>query len=135
METLFFKTEFSCFSFLTFANPAAQKVAQRSAFMFDQVNIKVKGVIENMSWFTGDDGKQYHLFGSGGGKDLADRLEVDLIGQVPMTMPMREGSDQGRPVMAIDPENEASLAFVEMAKWVLAHGPSKRTHPELKING
>ncbi|MEL0140786.1 MAG: P-loop NTPase, partial [Acidimicrobiaceae bacterium] len=107
----------------------------RSAFMFDQVNIKVKGVIENMSWFTGDDGKQYHLFGSGGGKDLADRLEVDLIGQVPMTMPMREGSDQGRPVMAIDPENEASLAFVEMAKWVLAHGPSKRTHPELKING
>ena len=58
--------------------------------MFDQVNIKVKGVIENMSWFTGDDGKQYHLFGSGGGKDLADRLEVDLIGQVPMTMPMRE---------------------------------------------
>ena len=120
---------------VTTTNPAAQKVAQRSAFMFDQVNIKVKGVIENMSWFTGDDGKQYHLFGSGGGKDLADRLEVDLIGQVPMTMPMREGSDQGRPVMAIDPENEASLAFVEMAKWVLAHGPSKRTHPELKING
>jgi len=37
--------------------------------------------------------------------------------------------------MAIDPENEASRAFVEMAKWVLAHGPSKRTHPELKING
>ena len=37
--------------------------------------------------------------------------------------------------MAIDPENEASLTFVEMAKWVLAHGPSKRTHPELKING
>ena len=120
---------------VTTPNPAAQKVAQLSAFMFDQVNIKVKGVIENMSWFTGDDGKQYHLFGSGGGKDLADRLEVDLIGQVPMTMPMREGSDQGRPVMAIDPENEASLAFVEMAKWVLAHGPSKRTHPELKING
>ena len=120
---------------VTTPNPAAQKVAQRSAFMFDQVNIKVKGVIENMSWFTGDDGKQYHLFGSGGGEDLAERLEVDLIGQVPMTMPMREGSDQGRPVMAIDPENEASLAFVEMAKWVLAHGPSKRTHPELKING
>ena len=46
--------------------------------MFDQVNIKVKGVIENMSWFTGDDGKQYHLFGSGGGKDLADRLETGV---------------------------------------------------------
>ena len=67
-------------------------------------------------------------------QDLAERLEVDLIGQVPMTMPMREGSDQGRPVMAVDPDNEASLAFVEMAKWVLAHAPSKRTHPELTIN-
>ena len=119
---------------VTTPNPAAQKVAQRSAFMFDQVNIRVKGVIENMSWFTGDDGKRYDLFGAGGGQDLAERLEVDLIGQVPMTMPMREGSDQGRPVMAVDPDNEASLAFVEMAKWVLAHAPSKRTHPELTIN-
>ena len=102
---------------VTTPNPAAQKVAQRSAFMFDQVNIRVKGVIENMSWFTGDDGKRYDLFGAGGGQDLAERLEVDLIGQVPMTMPMREGSDQGRPVMAVDPDNEASLAFVQMAKW------------------
>lgn len=119
---------------VTTPNPAAQKVAQRSAFMFQQVNIEVKGVIENMSWFTGDDGTHYPLFGSGGGRDLADRLEVDLVAQVPMTIPMREGSDQGRPVMAIDPDNEASQAFVEMAEWVLAHAPSKRTHPELKIN-
>lgn len=119
---------------VTTPNPAAQKVAQRSAFMFDQVNITVKGVIENMSWFTGDDGKRYPLFGAGGGKDLADRLEVDLVGQVPMTIPMREGSDQGRPVMAVEPDNEASLVFVEMAEWVLTHAPSKRSHPELKIN-
>ena len=118
---------------VTTPNPAAQKVAQRSAFMFKQVNIEVKGVIENMSWFTGDDGTCYPLFGAGGGKDLADKLEVDLIAQVPMTIPMREGSDQGRPIMAEDPNNEASLAFVEMAEWVIAHAPSKRSHPELKI--
>ena len=118
---------------VTTPNPAAQKVAQRSAFMFEQVNIEVKGVIENMSWFTGDDGTRYPLFGSGGGHDLAERLGVDLVTQVPMTIPMREGSDQGRPVMAVDPSNEASQAFVEMAEWVLAHAPSKRTHPELKI--
>jgi ATP-binding protein involved in chromosome partitioning len=119
---------------VTTPNPAAQKVAQRSAFMFQQVNIEVKGVIENMSWFTGDDGQRYLLFGSGGGRELADRLDVDLIGQVPMTIAMREGSDQGEPIAAIDPSNEASQVFAEMAKWVLAHGPSKRTHPELKIN-
>ena len=46
---------------VTTPNPAAQRVAQRSAFMFEQVKIKVKAVIENMSWFTGDDGKRYLL--------------------------------------------------------------------------
>ena len=119
---------------VTTPNAAAQRVAQRSAFMFDQVNIKVKGVIENMSWFTGDDDKRYFLFGAGGGAELAKTLDVEMIGQVPMTIPMREGSDQGQPVMAVDPTNEASLVFAQMAEWVEAQKPSKRTHPELKIN-
>ncbi len=119
---------------VTTPNPAAQTVAQRSAFMFDQVNIKVTGVIENMSWFTGDDGTRYHLFGAGGGADLAEKLDVDLIGQIPMTMALREGSDQGRPVVAEDPDDAASVVFAEMAEWIDAHKPSKRTHPELKIN-
>lgn len=119
---------------VTTPNPAAQKVAQRSAFMFDQVNISVKGVIENMSWFTGDDDKRYYLFGAGGGADLAEKLGVELVGQVPMTIPLREGSDQGRPVMAVDPADEASLVFAQMAEWVEAHKPSKRTHPELTIS-
>jgi ATP-binding protein involved in chromosome partitioning len=119
---------------VTTPNPAAQRVAQRSAFMFDQVNSKVKGVIENMSWFTGDDDKRYFLFGAGGGAELAKTLDVEMIGQVPMTIPMREGSDQGQPVMAVDPTNEASLVFAQMAEWVEAQKPSKRTHPELKIN-
>lgn len=119
---------------VTTPNPAAQRVAQRSAFMFDQVNISVKAVIENMSWFTGDDDKKYYLFGAGGGKELADRLEVDMIGQIPMTIPMREGSDQGRPIVAVDKADEASLEFAKMAEWVETHKPSKRSHPELKIN-
>ena len=118
---------------VTTPNPAAQKVAQRSAFMFTKVNIGVRGVIENMSWFTGDDGKRYPLFGSGGGAELARRLDVELIGQVPMTIPLREGSDQGRPIMAVDPGTEASRVFAAMADWIEAHGPTKRTHPELKI--
>lgn len=118
---------------VTTPNPAAQKVAQRSAFMFDKVNIEVRGVIENMSWFTGNDGRRYPIFGSGGGADLARRLEVDLIGQVPITIPLREGSDRGRPIVAADPDSEASQIFAAMAEWVEAHAPSRRTHPELKI--
>jgi ATP-binding protein involved in chromosome partitioning len=101
--------------------------------MFEKVNIEVKGVIENMAWFTGDDGVRYELFGVGGGAHLAQRLGVELIGQVPMTIPMREGSDTGRPIMAIDPDSEASQTFIRMAEWVESHAPTKRTHPELKI--
>ncbi len=119
---------------VTTPNPAAQKVAQRAAFMFGQVNIEVKGVIENMSWFSGDDGKRYELFGAGGGRELAELLEVELIGQVPMTIALREGSDHGRPIMAADPGAEASQVFARMAEWVVAHAPRKRTHPELKIS-
>ncbi len=119
---------------VTTPNPAAQRVAQRAAFMFEQVKIKVKAVIENMTWFTGDDGKRYYLFGAGGGAELARRLEVDLIGQIPMAIALREGSDQGEPIMAVDPQSEASAVFAEMAQWIETHKPSKRSHPELIIN-
>jgi ATP-binding protein involved in chromosome partitioning len=68
---------------VTTPQPAAQKVAQRAGFMAQKVNLQVRGVIENMSWFTGDDGKRYELFGAGGGDALADTLDVPLLGQVP----------------------------------------------------
>ncbi len=118
---------------VTTPNPAAQTVAQRSAFMFNQTEIDVKGVIENMAWFTGDDGKRYELFGAGGGADLAEKLGVDLIGQIPMQVALREGSDSGRPIVAEDPTAEASLVFAKMAEWVGNHAPTKRGHPELKL--
>ena len=61
---------------VTTPQPVAQKVAQRAAYMAEKVRIGVKGVIENMSWFTGDDGTRYELFGSGGGAELAEQLGV-----------------------------------------------------------
>ena len=85
---------------VTTPNLASQTVAQRAGFMFKKVRISVRGVIENMSWFTGDDGKRYHIFGAGGGASLAERLDVDLIGQIPLAIPLREGSDHGQPIMA-----------------------------------
>ena len=74
------------------------------------------------------------MFGSGGGAELAKRLEVDLIGQIPMAIALREGSDQGQPIMAVDPQSEASSVFAEMAQWIETHKPTKRSHPELIIN-
>ena len=75
--------------------------------MAEKVNLEVKGVIENMSWFTGDDGKRYELFGAGGGAELAEQLDVPLLGQVPLVPALREGGDDGRPIVAVDPDGEA----------------------------
>ena len=66
-------------------------MARLSAAMAEQVKMEVKGVIENMSWFTGDDGKRYEIFGAGGGQELADELGVPLLGQIPLLPPLREG--------------------------------------------
>jgi ATP-binding protein involved in chromosome partitioning len=103
--------------------------------MADKVRLEVRGVIENMSWFTGDDGKRYEIFGAGGGQALADQLDVALVGQVPLVTELREGSDVGRPVTATDPEGEAAQVFRAMAAKIADElAPTKRYHPELKIS-
>ena len=82
---------------VTTPQPAAQRVAQRAAYMAEKVNLEVKGIIENMSWFTGDDGRRYALFGAGGGQALADELDVPLLAQIPLLPALRAGSDDGKP--------------------------------------
>ena len=118
---------------VTTPQPAAQRVAQRAAFMGEKVNLKVHGVIENMSYFTGDDGKRYYLFGAGGGEELANRLEVPLVGQVPLIPALREGSDGGKPIMAMDPDNEASQVFAAMAEKIDVEMAPKRRYTK-KLN-
>ncbi|HVN52494.1 MAG TPA: Mrp/NBP35 family ATP-binding protein, partial [Acidimicrobiales bacterium] len=119
---------------VTTPQPAAQRVAQRAAFMAERVHLEVKGVIENMSWFTGDDGTRYELFGAGGGQELADRLEVPLLGQVPLLPELREGGDTGRPVVVADPDSEAAVAFRTIAERVdVELAPTRVFHPELKL--
>jgi ATP-binding protein involved in chromosome partitioning len=120
---------------VTTPQPAAQRVAQRAAFMAEKVNLDVKGVIENMSWFTGDDGKRYELFGAGGGSELSHRLGVPLIGQVPLVPELRAGSDSGQPIMAVDPQGEASQVFAQIAATIdVELAPTRRYHAELKIS-
>ncbi|MET0490460.1 MAG: P-loop NTPase, partial [Acidimicrobiales bacterium] len=119
---------------VTTPQAAAQKVAQRAAFMAEKVRLEVRGVIENMSWFTGDDGKRYEIFGAGGGQELADRLDVPLVGQVPLVPELRAGSDSGRPIAAEAPDSEAATVFRAMAERIDTElAPTKRYHPELKI--
>ena len=119
---------------VTTPQPAAQKVARLSAAMADKVNLPVRGVIENMSWFTGDDGKRYELFGAGGGKELADDLDVPLLGQLPLVPALREGGDDGRPITAVDHESEAAKAFMAIAERIAVDmRPKKVFSPELRL--
>ncbi len=119
---------------VTTPQPAAQKVAQRAAFMAEKVRLDTKGVIENMSWFTGDDGARYEIFGSGGGEELAERIDVPLLGKVPLVPALREGGDAGRPIVAVDPDSEAAAAFRAIAERVdVELAPTRRFNPELKI--
>ena len=119
---------------VTTPQPAAQKVAQRAAYMAENVNLEVKGVIENMSWFTGDDDKRYYIFGHGGGEDLANRLEVPLLGQIPLVQELREGSDSGKPLAATKPDSEAGKVFAEIVETIdIELAPTRRYNEELKI--
>jgi ATP-binding protein involved in chromosome partitioning len=119
---------------VTTPQPAAQKVARLSAAMAEKVNLPVRGVIENMSWFTGDDGKRYEIFGSGGGRELADELAVPLLGQLPLVPALREGGDDGRPIVAVDPDSEAAQVFHAVARTIAVDlKPKKVFSPQLKI--
>ena len=117
---------------VTTPQPAAQRVAQRSAYAAKQLNLPVR-VIENMSWFTGDDGVRYELFGAGGGDALAEALEVPLLGKIPFVPTVRRGADDGVPVRLSDPVGEAALAFEALADRVEALGPSRIYRRELTL--
>jgi ATP-binding protein involved in chromosome partitioning len=119
---------------VTTPQPAAQRVAQRSAAMAERVNLPVVGVIENMSWFTGDDGKRYELFGAGGGAELAATLGVPLLGQIPLVPALRLGGDIGRPITVTEPDGEAARAVGAIADALEAVGPRRVHHPELRIS-
>ena len=119
---------------VTTPQPAAQKVAQRAAYMAEKVNLSVRAVIENMSWFRGDDGKRYDIFGSGGGQALAEELDVPLLGQIPLLQALREGGDVGRPIIVADPDGEAATVFTEMARLLAEeYLPTRRYSEGLKL--
>lgn len=118
---------------VTTPQPAAQTVAQRAAYMARKVNITVAGVIENMSWFTGDDGKKYELFGSGGGSELADKLDVPMLANIPLVPDLRQGGDDGQPIAA-DTDSEAGKVFAALAERLdVELAPKKRYRSELKV--
>jgi ATP-binding protein involved in chromosome partitioning len=118
---------------VTTPQPAARRVAQRSAYMAKKINLPLRGVIENMSWLTAEDGGRQPLFGEGGGAALAAELGIPLLGQIPLAPALRVGGDEGRPISASAPDSEAAQAFAAIAAGLVARGPARIFHPELTI--
>ncbi len=111
------------FVIVTTPQPTAQRVARRAAEMAHKVNLEIAGVIENMAGFVTPGGERFAIFGEGGGQALADELDVPLLGKVPLTMPLRERSDAGDPLVFADPDDPASQATAHAARGVIALTP------------
>jgi ATP-binding protein involved in chromosome partitioning len=100
---------------------AAREVAERAGSIALQTHQQIVGVVENMSWLTLPDGSRLELFGSGGGQAVADALavatgtRVPLLGQLPIDQRVREGGDDGRPVVLYHPDSAAAEALRSVA--------------------
>jgi ATP-binding protein involved in chromosome partitioning len=111
------------FLIVTTPQPAAQKVARRAAEMAHKVDLEIMGIVENMSGFTTPSGERFQLFGEGGGQELADELDVPLLGKVPLTMPLRVQADAGTPLVMTDPDDPAAQAVHQTARGIVALTP------------
>ena len=107
---------------VTTPQQAAAEVAERAGSIAMQTHQRLVGVIENMSWLELPDGSRQELFGAGGGQAVSDSLsrtvgaEVPLLGQIPLDVSLREGSDVGEPTVVSNPDGPAAVALRGVAK-------------------
>jgi len=111
------------FVIVTTPQPTAQKVARRAAQMAGKVSLEIAGIVENMAGFTTPSGERFQIFGEGGGQELADELDVPLLGKVPLTMPLRAQADAGTPLVFTDPDDPAAQAIRHAARGIVALSP------------
>src|SRR5919106_382049 len=108
---------------VTTPQPAAQSVARRAAEMAGKFDLELIGVVENMSAFMAPDGSRQAIFGEGGGQQLADEIEVPLLGKVPLQEELRVQSGEGLPLVLEDPDAPASQMIREAARGIVAATP------------
>jgi ATP-binding protein involved in chromosome partitioning len=115
---------------VTTPQEAARKVAERAGKMAERTNLRPLGVIENMSWFACPHcGERTSIFGAGGGQEAADTLGVPLLAQVPLMPDLRQGGDEGRPIVVTDPDSPAGQALRDAARRVAQSTRSKVGKP------
>jgi ATP-binding protein involved in chromosome partitioning len=109
---------------------------RRALRMFETVAIPVLGVVENMSYFIAPDtGNRYDIFGEGGGQKLAEMYGVPFLGAIPLGIEVREGGDNGVPVVVSQPDSPQALAFRHVAEEVARQVSIEAMKPELVVLG
>jgi len=110
--------------------------ARKGVEMFRQVRVPVLGIVENMSYFLGDDGKRYEIFRHGGGKKLASEARVQFLGEVPIDARVAECGDKGTPIVQQYPDSLIAKAYQALAKTVideLKHGEAATDLPPVTL--
>ena len=93
----------------------------RGIQMFEKTGIKILGLIDNMSYFKGDDGKEYKIFGEGGVEKTAKEYKKEFLGKLPIHQDLRRSADSGVPLTKSDPEHNISRIFLDIAKKIKPH--------------
>jgi len=118
---------------VTTPQEAARKVAERAGKMAERTNLRPIGVIENMSWFVCPHcGEATPIFGKGGGDEAARTLGVPLFAQVPLEPSLREGGDDGTPIVVTDPDSPAGEALRRAAREI-AHATRSKVGKPLPL--
>ena len=91
---------------------------KRGIKMFDKLGVKILGLVDNMSFFTGDDGKKYKIFGEGGVKKTADEFKKEFLGEIPIDPKVGKTGDEGMPIVESDPTSEISKIYLNFANKI-----------------
>ena len=91
---------------------------KRGIEMFKRTNVKILGIIENMTSFTSDDGVEHFIFGKDGGKNIASKFNIELLGQIPININLRKNSDEGKPFVDQFKDHNVSKLFLEIANKI-----------------
>ena len=90
----------------------------RGIKMFDKLDVKILGLVDNMSFFKGDDGKKYKIFGEGGVKRTAEEFNKEFLGEIPINPEVGKAGDDGKPIVEENPEHEISKIYLEFAEKI-----------------
>ena len=91
---------------------------KRGIKMFDKLGVKILGLVDNMSYFTGDDGKKYKIFGEGGVKRTAEEFDKEFLGEIPINSDVGKCGDEGKPIVEANPDHEISKIYLDFAKKI-----------------